>query len=68
MSIRQQLAAAGAFRRPGVNGNPHTGQTITKNLARRLKDFEAGSAASRIDAQYDRWEQGGFHKPGSLKK
>lgn len=66
MNARAQLSAAGMFRKPGFGDNPHTGQTITPNLRRRLKDHKLMVAQKEIgDGHRDAT---GYRRPGSLKK
>jgi hypothetical protein len=56
----EKLLKVGHFRQPGKEGNPTTGQTVSKNLRARLKDYEA-MESNRNDMHC-------FTKPGSLKK
>ena len=56
----EKLLKVGHFRQPGKDGNPTTGQTVSKNLRARLKDYET-MAINRKDMS-------GINKPGSLKK
>ena len=56
----EKLLKVGHFRQPGKDGNPTTGQTVSKNLRARLKDYEA--------MESNRKDMYGFNKPGSLKK
>ena len=56
----EKLLKVGNFRQPGKDGNPATGQTVSKNLRARLKDYEA--------MESNRKDMSGMNKPGSLKK
>ena len=56
----EKLLKVGHFRQPGKDGNPTTGQTVSKNLRARLKDYEA--------MESNRKDMSGMNKPGSLKK
>lgn len=60
MKALDKLKKVGHFRQPGKDGNPTTGQTVSKNLRARLKDYEAMSG--------NRKDMSGMNKPGSLKK
>lgn len=60
MKALDKLKQVGHFRQPGKDGNPITGQTMSKNLRARLKDYEA--------MESNRKDMSGFNKPGSLKK
>ena len=56
----EKILKVGHFRQPGKDGNPTTGQTVSKNLRARLKDYEA--------MESNRKDMLSFNKPGSLKK
>ena len=38
-----------------------------KRLQARLSDFQRGPTSPSHDSQRGRWEQGGYHAPGSVK-
>ena len=37
-------------------------------LMKRRRDFDKGSQGNSGDRQKSRWETGGYHRPGSMKK
>lgn len=44
------------------------GSKALRRLERRRSDFDKGPQGDARDRQKRRWEDGGYHRPGSLRK